>query len=107
MGINDLKVFETQREDLEIEISQLREFMGLVDNAKIPMDFQSSIKNITSSELNLMETQEKQLSNDIDIMIDRYVEIDREINKELTAKQEDYMLEESLERIREERENAY
>jgi len=81
--MEELKIYQADKEDVEVEICQLREFMSLVDCAKIPMGFQKSIKNIISSELNCLETQEKQLSNDIEIMIDRHIEADRNLNEEI------------------------
>lgn len=101
--MNQKQIMENDKENLSIEILELKEFMDLVSNAKISDDFKTSVMNITNSQIQEKEFYFDEISKDLKnvrITIDK-IDIDT-----LTPSQEDYIIESGIERIRGERENG-
>lgn len=97
------QILISDKEDLSIEINQLNDFMSLVSNSKVSDDFKKSIMNITNSQIQEKQFFHNEISNDLKTIS---IDVGSLVNNDLTAEQEDYVLENALEQARERRENA-
>jgi hypothetical protein len=92
-------IFEVDRDNLETEIKQLKEFDKVVFNAKLPLDVKKGIRNILSSEIESMKFSKNQIETDLNKILE--VEVCG-----LSYEEEDYIIESQLEEYREKKENG-
>lgn len=102
MDNKTIKILTADKEDYEIDINKLKEFMSITENSNLPLYFKTSIKNVINSEIQTLQFYFDEVSNDlknIRISVDRVTpEFDA-----LTPEQQNYLIESGIERIREER----
>lgn len=97
------QILKADKEDYEDNVKKLNEFMSITENSNLPLYFKDSIKNVVNSELKTIQFYLDEIETDLNnINADVGVIEDTE----LTAQQEDFMIEEGLEKIREEKENG-
>ncbi len=102
MENKQIEILTSQKEDFERDIDRVNNFIYTIETSELPIQIKNKVNGVVSEELQGLEFYREEIENDLRTIS---VDVGSLVNNELTAQEEDFLIEAELEQMRERREH--